>query len=89
MSSLWTVIEPKKISKVLCKLRQDARRTYDQMLIDLENEGPVPKGWNVKKIKSNTYRLWLNYRYRVVYEVEEYPSRILIRFVGHKKDVPY
>jgi len=33
---------------------------------DLEEQGPLPKGWDVKKLaKQQGYRIRLNYRYRL------------------------
>lgn len=82
----WSVVQVKSVAKAIVKMRQDARLAYFEALRDLQEEGPKPKSWNVLKIGTHTYRLRLNYRYRLVYEVKEDQVLIKIIYAGHRKD---
>ena len=58
----------------------------DEAISDLEQQGPLPRYWNTKKIGQEGYRVRLNYRYRMRYTVESDHLLIEIFYVGHRKD---
>lgn len=68
----WDVYYNKKLEKDLEKMRLNVKRSFAQAVIDLEAEGPNPKGWDTKKLKGKKgeiIRLKLDYRHRLIYEV--------------------
>jgi len=82
----WSLQEKKSILKNLRTLPANVVEIYAVAREDLQALGPVPKGWDVRKIDVNEYRLRLNYRYRIRYLVDEGIKIISITYLGHRKD---
>jgi len=82
----WTVELTGKAYKQLKKLPTLIQDLADEVISDLEEQGPAPKHWDMKKIGKEGYRIRLNYRYRVRYTVEADHLLIEIFYVGHRKD---
>lgn len=82
----WTVNLTPKAYKQLKKLPAIIQDLADDAMSDLENHGPTPKHWDIKKIQEEGYRIRLNYRYRMRYTVESDCLLIDIFYIGHRKD---
>jgi len=83
---MWDVNLTKKAYKQLRKLPNQIQDLADDAINALEHNGPIPKYWDVKKIKTNEYRIRLNYRYRMRYSVENENLTIEVFYIGHRKD---
>ena len=58
----------------------------DLALVDLEAEGIYPRGWDVLKTGNNEYRLRLNYRYRMRFQLTDRQEMLIqVFYVGHRK----
>ena len=82
----WVVILEKKAAKELKRLPKEIVLILAQFKVDLEAEGPTPKGWIVKHVQGQpgVYAARLKREYRVLYEVIA-PS-IIILTVAHRKE---
>ncbi len=61
----WTVQLSLRAYKQLKKLPAVVQDLVDEVLYDLESFGFHPLHWDNKKIAVNSYRIRLNYRYRL------------------------
>jgi len=62
----------RKIDKVVSKLRPSTQAALYNAIEDLKSEGPNPKFWETTELKGKLkgiYRLKIDYRYRMFYEV--------------------
>ncbi len=83
----WTVYLTRKAHKQLAKLPRSIQDLADLAMIDLEEQGVNPQGWNTLKTENCEYRLRLNYRYRMRYRViGEQALEIEIFYVGHRRE---
>ncbi len=83
---MWTIIVSKKANKQLGKLPNDIQELVLKALLGLKKDGPRPKGWDVKKLFGDQYRLRLNYRYRMKYKIQKQRLLIVVIYLGHRKD---
>lgn len=70
----WTVLlrDPKRIDKIVERLRPSTQAAYYEALEDLMKEGPSPKGWITEPLHGHLkglMKLKLDYRHRMIYEV--------------------
>ena len=85
--STWNVTLTKRAYKQLLKLPPDIQDLADLAIADLEAQGPVIRGWDLRKTADKEYRVRLTYRYRMRYHVlTEGELEIGIFYVGHRKD---
>jgi mRNA-degrading endonuclease RelE of RelBE toxin-antitoxin system len=85
--STWNVTLTKRACKQLLKLPADIQDLADMAIADLETQGPVIRGWDVRKMAAQEYRVRLTYRYRMRYHMlAEGALEIEIFYVGHRKD---
>lgn len=83
----WIVYLTRKAHKQLLKLPQSVQDLVDLAVTDLEEQGTNPEGWDSLKIGKDEYRLRLNYRYRMRYQViNEQTLKIEVFFVGHRRE---
>lgn len=82
----WKVEFTRNAYKQWKKLAANIQCIVDDAILSLEEEGVVPKHWDVKKIGEGKYRIRLNYRYRMKYIFRKKSSRIEIIYIGHRKD---
>ncbi len=66
----YTVNLSPKAFKQLKELPANIQMLVGKAITAFENMGPVPRHWDVKKIEYNSYRIRLNYRYRMKYIVD-------------------
>jgi hypothetical protein len=53
--STWNVTLTKRASKQLLKLPTDIQDLADMAIADLETQGPVIRGWDVRKMAAQEY----------------------------------
>ncbi len=83
----WTVYFTRKAHKQLVKLPRSIQDLADLAVLDLEEQGINPQGWNTLKTGDDEYRLRLNYRYRMRYQVSNKQDlEIKIFYVGHRRE---
>ncbi len=82
----WVVILERSAEKQLKRLPKEVAEILAQFTLDLETEGPTPRGWIVKHVQGRpgVYAARLKREYRVLYEVVS-PSIIIIS-VAHRKE---
>jgi addiction module RelE/StbE family toxin len=87
MAQKWIVTVDKKVElKQIPQLPKEVQLLAYEAIEDLKNEGPMPFGWNAKKLKGTKYRLRLKRKYRMIYNVYKQIITIRIIFTGHRKD---
>jgi addiction module RelE/StbE family toxin len=87
MDHKWIVAVDRDVEKKqIPKLPEEIQLLAYEAIEDLKNEGPMPFGWNAKKLKGTKYRLRLKREYRMVYHVYKQIITIRIIYTGHRKD---
>lgn len=87
MAPTWIVTVDKKVEqKQIPRLPEGVQLLVYEAIEDLKNEGPMPFGWDAKKLKGTRYRLRLKREYRMVYHVYKQVITIQVIFAGHRKD---
>ena len=83
----WNVFLTVRAYKQLRKLPRKIQDLTDLAVVDLEGQGPVPAGWDVRKTGDGEYRIRLTYRYRMRYRIVQ-PGKFEIEvfYVGHRRD---
>ena len=76
------VLHP-KASRSLAKMQTDLRETIKKALKELE-ESPEEKGKRLKP--SDFWRLRIG-NYRAIFEIDKGSSRVIILYIGHRKNV--
>ena len=83
----WNVFLTRKAYKQFGRLPKSIQDLIDLAVLDLEEYGVHPRGWNTLKTGEDEYRIRLNYRYRLRYRViEKHILEIEIFYVGHRRD---
>lgn len=82
----WDVNLTRKAYKQFKSLPMVIQDLADEAITDLENSGPNPRHWDVKKIGNEGYRIRLNYRYRMRYTIQSDSVLIEIFYIGHRKN---
>lgn len=83
----WSVYLTRKAYKQLRKLPRGIQDLTDLAVSDIEEQGVVPQGWNVKKTGRDEYRLRITYRYRMRYRLTgDRNLEIEIFYVGHRRE---
>ena len=82
----WIVILEKSVVKDIRKLPKGVVEILGQLRLDLEAEGPTPKGWIVKHVhgRPGVYAVRLKREYRALYEVVT--PTIIIVSVSHRRE---
>ena len=85
--SIWTVTLTGRAYKQLKGLPSAIQDLADAAIHDLEESGPKPVGWDVRKTGDDEYRVRLTYRYRMRYRVvSQRLLEIEVFYAGHRKD---
>ena len=83
----WKVYLTRSAYRRLKKLPGVVQDLVELAIVDLEDQGLSPLGWNTLKTGADEYRLRLNYRYRMRYRVLEKNTLVVeVFYVGHRKD---
>ena len=83
----WTVYLARKAYKQYQKLPKRIQDLTDLALIDLESQGILPTGWDIKKTGKHEYRMRLTYRYRMRYRITETNELVIeVFYLGHRRD---
>ena len=86
MQTQWKVELSPNAAKQLEKLPVKIVTLYKGLEDDLRHEGPVPRGWDVVRLKGlQEWRIKLTREYRVLIVVET--PRIIVVKVMHRRDV--
>ncbi len=90
MSVGWVVVFRDRVWKrQVPRLPKKVKLLVDQAIVDLEDEGPFPFGWNVKEIEKGTCRMRLKYNWRLIYAYSRSAICIEVIYVGSKEGVSY
>ena len=88
--SKWNVEFKERVKKrEVPKLPKDVKLILDAAIVDLEDEGPHPYGWNVDVFEKGKNRMWLKHKWRIVYKHDKTTKFIEITYAGSKENVPY
>ena len=79
----WKVYLTRSAYRRLKKLPGVVLDLVELAIVDLEDQGVSPLGWNTLKTGPDEYRLRLNYRYRML---EKNTLVVEVFYVGHRKD---
>ena len=83
----WNVFVTKRARKQLTKLPVMIAALADIAIKDLISHGPMPTGWDIKRMDRDEYRMRLTYRYRMRYRVmRESELEIEVFYIGHRRD---
>ena len=83
----WAVTLTRKAYKQLARLPQTIQDLADLAIADLEEQGINPEGWDTLKTDDDEYRLRLNYRYRMRYQImDKHTLEIEVFYVGHRRE---
>lgn len=82
----WTVLYDKKIERQVRKLRTSTKRAFVQAVLDLQEQGPFPKFWDVKKMQGEeSIRMKLDHRHRMIYQSSDRVLKITILQVSTRE----
>jgi mRNA interferase RelE/StbE len=80
----YQVIIPKVVQKQLDKLPRDILERLIPFILELQNN---PRNPNTLKMKNNEgYRIRVG-DYRILYDINDYNKMVIIRRVGHRRDI--
>lgn len=66
------------------------RKKMKDLVDDLEENGPVQKGWlNYSKLSNNEYHCHLSYRWVACWRNEKYSIIIEVYYAGSRENAPY
>ena len=86
----YTVRIKKRVAKDLEKLPKQILEKFAHLVTDLENQGPMPKGWqNLSKLTENNYHCHLTYSYVACWSYENGSFVIEVYYVGSREGAPY
>lgn len=86
----WRVEFRERVRKrEIPRLPKEVQQILTDAVKDLENEGPFPFGWNVKKLEKSKNRMWLKHKWRMIYTYEKHEFFIEVIYAGSKENVPY
>jgi len=81
---MYSIVIEQKARKTLKKLPQTIRLKINQSITSLRSN---PRPYGYKKLKnSDYYRIRIG-DYRVIYSIVEKEIKILIIYIGHRKDI--
>lgn len=85
MFMAYTVkLKPSAVAS-LTKLPQDLQKTIGAKISELEQ---LPRPYGAKKLKSSQGYLRIRTGdYRIIYEVDDKKREVLVRVIGHRRDV--
>ena len=88
--SKYTVLIKKSVSKNLEKLPLAIQAKFARLVVDLEEQRPMPKGWqNLSKLTGNDYHCHLTYSYVACWRFENGSFVIEVYYVGSREGAPY
>jgi mRNA-degrading endonuclease RelE of RelBE toxin-antitoxin system len=75
--------DPGQVEKTVMRLRPSTQVAFRQAILDLQDQGPVPRGWLTKRLKGEYQKcmsIRLDYRHRMIYQV--FREKILILIIS-------
>lgn len=85
--STWNVTLSRRAARQLYRLPKAIQDLADLAITDLEIQGPLIRGWDVRKTADQEYRVRLTYRYRMRYHLPaDGALEIEVFYIGHRKD---
>ena len=80
----------KKILKKLQKIPKDIQFTFESLVDDLTEKGPIRKEWpNFSKIGDNKYHCHLSYKWVACWQNENESLIIEVYYAGSRENAPY
>ena len=87
---MFTVVEKRKVGKMLRKLPSEVQSLYRALLVDLAATGPEQPTWkNYSKLGGNRYHCHLGYRYAACWSYENKILTVEVYYVGSRENAPY
>lgn len=80
----------RQIKKAIRSMRPSTREAFFNAIMDLQEEGPFPKGWVAEPLKRDLkgkIKLRLDRNHRVIYEVEDNVLTITIIKAGPRGSI--
>ncbi len=86
MTTRWIVVVEPNAEKELRKLPKEVSIILGNFKQDLENEGPIPRGWIIKHVlgRPGVYAARLKREYRVLYQVIE--PHVIVLSISHRRE---
>ncbi len=86
----YTVNWKKKLGKGLKSLPKSVQEDFYQLVKDLKENGPMPKGWkNMGKLGKDSYHCHLSNSYVACWYNENNTISIEVNYVGSREAAPY
>lgn len=86
----YSVEITKKVAKRLDRLPAAIQQALFQLIEDLREQGPMPKGWsNLSKLLADNYHCHLAYSWVACWSYEKKSRKIEVYYAGSRKDAPY
>ena len=86
----YAVYWKKHLDKKIQKLPHKEKEMFAQLVLDLQDKGPVQKKWqNFSKIRKNEYHCHLSYSWVACWRVEKKSINIEIYYAGSRENAPY
>lgn len=86
----FTVHVDRKVQRGLRKLPRPVQRAFAFLLLDLESEGPIQKGWaNFSALGPGRYHCHLNYSYVACWTHDKGSIEIEVYYAGSRQAAPY
>ena len=80
----------RKVERDARKLPENVQKTLGLLLVDLEESGPIQKGWsNFSKLEKDNYHCHLTGSYVACWTHEKDTVVIEIYYAGSREDAPY
>jgi hypothetical protein len=87
---MYKVIIKKSVYKGINKMPRLAQLTMGNLIIDLQENGPILKSWsNFSKIGKNMYHCHLTYKWVACWEFIENTITIEVYYAGSRENAPY
>jgi len=84
------MIKRKVASKSLGGLPKAERQALERLITDLENNGPVQRGWrNYSALSATEYHCHLSYHWVACWRHEAKTIEIEVYYVGSRENAPY
>ncbi len=88
---MWTVLAKKSVVKSLASLPKKVQYLFADLNSDLQNNGPIQRGWNnFSALENNQFHCHLKYHYVACWTVVNSNTCIIeVYYVGTREGAPY
>ena len=87
---MYNIIIKKSIMKNVLKMPKDIQFTFESLVNDLREKGPIRKEWpNFSKLGKNEYHCHLSYKWVACWYYENDSVIIEVYYAGSRENAPY